>query len=88
VEGRKSGLHVARRLVSRGAQSLEEGARALTSGIFAAKTAEAKFSLVCGEWGFRLPTGSPLLTVCCPTLFSVYDARVCDQLDDFTVLTT
>ena len=37
------------------------------------------------EWGFRLPMGSAILTVCFPASFSVYDTRVCDQLGDFVI---
>jgi hypothetical protein len=76
-------VYAARRLGSKNARSLEEGARAFTSGITRAKTQKEKFVHVCGVWGFPLATGSALLTVCYPDQFSVYDVRVCDQLGDF-----
>jgi hypothetical protein len=78
--------HFARRIVSKTGQSLDAGARSLTKQIAAAPTDEARFRVVCGEWGFPLPTGSALLTVCYPEWFTVYDIRVCTELNAFRSL--
>ena len=75
--------YVARRLLSKGGRNLDEGARSLTTALAAALTAEAQFRIVFGDWGFRLPMGSAILTVCFPFEFGVYDVRVCGQLKDF-----
>jgi hypothetical protein len=32
------------------------------------------------DWGFRLPRAPAILTVLYPTVFTVYDVRVCDVL--------
>ncbi len=76
-------IHFARRIVTQSGQSLEEGARALTRAIAAADTDERRFRVVCGDWGFPLPTGSALLTVLYPDSFTVYDVRVCNELSAF-----
>lgn len=79
-------LHVARRLVSKGAKTVDAGARALTTALRAASSDHERFRVVIGDWGFRLPMGSAILTVCFPTAFSVYDVRVCSQLGEFEKL--
>lgn len=79
-------LHVARRLVSRGAKTVDAGARALTSALSSASTDHERFRVVIGAWGFGMPMGSAILTVCFPTVFSVYDIRVCSQLGEFEKL--
>lgn len=76
-------IHFARRIVTKGGQSLEAGSRALTRAIAAADTDEARFAVVCGDWGFPLPTGSALLAALFPSQFTVYDVRVCDALRAF-----
>ena len=78
--------HVARRLVSKGAPSVEEGARALTRTLSAAPSDEARFLSALSDWGFLLPMGSAILTVCYPTTFTVYDVRVCSELGRFSEL--
>jgi hypothetical protein len=78
--------HFARRLLSKGATSLENGAKSLTRTLASAHSDEARFHTVCVEWGFPLATGSAFLTVCFPRSFTVYDVRVCDQLQDFKYL--
>src|SRR6266536_3293414 len=40
------------------------------------------------EWGLRLPTASAVLAILYPDEFTVYDYRVCAQLDDFYNLAT
>lgn len=76
-------IHFARRIVTKSGQSIEAGARALTRAIAASDTDEMRFRVVCGSWGFPLPTGSALLTVCFPEKFTVYDIRVCSELNAF-----
>jgi len=75
--------HFARRVVVKSGQSLEAGSRMLTRAIAAASDNAERFRVVCGIWGFPLPTGTALLTVCFPTDFTVYDVRVCTELDAF-----
>lgn len=73
-------IHFARRIIAKSGQSLEVGARALTRAIAAAVSDAMRFRVVCGEWGFPLPTGSALLTVLYPDSFTVFDVRACDEL--------
>ena len=60
--------------------------QAFTGALASARTDAERFRVVMDEWGFRLPMGSAVLTVCFPASFSVYDTRVCDQLGDFAAL--
>ena len=78
--------HVARRLVRKGARSVDAGARALTRALANAATDESRFWIVLRDWGFRLPMGSAILTVCFPSAFTVYDVRVCSELAKFDEL--
>lgn len=52
----------------------------LTSAIANAQTDEARMRILIEDWAFRLPMASAILTVLYPDSFTVYDARVCDQL--------
>ncbi len=54
----------------------------LTSAIVNAETDEARMRILIEDWGFRLPMASAILTVLYPDSFTVYDVRVCDQLQD------
>lgn len=79
-------MYVARRLVSGGAEPVDAGARALAGAIAAASTDADRFRIVLEEWGFGLPMGCAILTVCSPASFTVYGTRVSDQLGKFRTL--
>ena len=77
---------VARHLKKRSGTSLESAVKALTSDLAAASTDREKFEVVLGKWGLRLPMGTAILSVLYTDRFTVYDARVCDELDGFRSL--
>lgn len=74
--------HHARRLLKT-EDSLEEAVRTLTRDLYQTESDRERFTQLIEKWGFRLATASAILTVCYPDRFSVYDARVCGELDDF-----
>jgi hypothetical protein len=54
----------------------------LTSAIAEAQNGEARMRILIEDWGFRLPMASAILTVLYPNSFTVYDVRVCDELQN------
>ena len=81
----RSKVYAARRLIKRsGTDDLEQAARQLTEGIARQPNARERLRYLCSPdpWGFRLATGSAILTVLYPDEFTVYDARVCKQLTE------
>ena len=75
---------VARRLMARGL-SLHEAVRKLTQELHEAPDNQSRFTVLHG-WGLRLPMASAVLAILWPEDFSVYDVRVCNQLDKFKYL--
>jgi hypothetical protein len=73
---------IARRLI-RKAGDVETAARAFTNALHIAPTAEQRLAVAIGDWGFLLPMASAILCVLWPDDFTVYDVRVCDELNDF-----
>lgn len=73
---------IARRLL-RKHSSLEQACRALTSSLYKAHSSEQRLGLLLGEWQFRLPMASAILTVLWPEEFTIYDVRVCAELQQF-----
>lgn len=73
---------IARRLLRKHG-SLEEACRTLTSSLFKARSPERCLGLLLGEWQFRLPMATAILTVLWPEEFTIYDVRVCAQLQQF-----
>jgi hypothetical protein len=71
-------IHVARRLVSRGAASVEGGAKSFTMALNRGRNNRERFNLVIGKWGFRLPMGSAILSVCFPeaSVFTIFESAV------------
>ena len=62
------------------AQALEKAATSFTKALAAAETHEGRLLLAIGDWKFRLPMASAILTVLWPEDFTVYDYRVCEEL--------
>ena len=66
-------------------EDLDAIVRRLTRSLHDAGNARDRFELLLGNdkkgWGFRLPIGSAILTVLWPEEFTVYDVRVCGQLE-------
>jgi hypothetical protein len=54
----------------------------LTSAIANAQNDEARMRILTEDWAFRLPMASAVLTVLYPNSFTVYDVRVCDELQN------
>ena len=76
---------VAKRLLRR-ADDLESACRALTGSVFAAASPVERLAVLLGEWGFKLPMASAILTVLWPAEFTIYNVRVCAELKEFQKL--
>jgi len=70
---------IARRLLKR-YQTLDAASESFTKALAAAQTPEARFVVALKDWEFYLPMASAILTVLWPEDFTVYDIRVCDEL--------
>ena len=70
------------RLASLGG-SFRKAARSIARNLYEAKTPKERLRVLMQNWGFRLATGTALLTVLYPTFFTVYDTRVCTILGRF-----
>lgn len=44
---------------------------------------ERRLQCLIVDWGFRLPTATAILSVLYPDTFTIYDVRVCTQLNSF-----
>ena len=75
--------NVAKRLLKRGHASLEKSVEALFHNLADCDSSRSRFECLIYGWGFRLPMVSALLSVLYPEDFTVYDIRVCDQINDF-----
>jgi hypothetical protein len=73
---------IARRLLRRRG-SLDEAVQALCADLYSAVDDEQRLSVMLSGWGFRLPMATAILTILWPDAFTVYDIRVCDQLQAF-----
>lgn len=74
---------VAQRIVDSGSltgESLNERIRCLTKTLFEKQTSKDRLRYLMSDLGFRLPMASAILTVLYPERFTVYDERVCKQL--------
>ena len=60
--------------------NLEERIRCLTKTLSERQTPEDRLGYLMNDLKFRLPMASAILTVLYPNEFTIYDARVCDQL--------
>jgi hypothetical protein len=77
---------IARRLLQRDRLhrlQLEPIVRDITKALFAASGARERLQVLVEDWGFRLPMASAILSVFWPDELSVYDVRVCEQLQGF-----
>jgi hypothetical protein len=54
----------------------------LTSAIANAQEDKARMRILIEDWAFRLPMASAILTVLYPDSFTVYDIRVCNELQN------
>jgi hypothetical protein len=72
------------RLADQKHADLESIVRSLTEALYAT-SGDRRLGLLLDrdKWGFRLPIASAILTVFWPDEFTVYDFRVCDQLNAF-----
>ena len=79
---------IAQRLLNKadGVNDLEAQVRELTSTIFQASGPNERLRILMVDWGFRLPMASAILTVLYPKEFTVYDVRVCDELNNHHML--
>jgi len=74
---------IAKKLLEKGYETLDDAAKALTSGLAEQSSNKERLRYLVEEWGLRLPMASAVLTILYPEDFTVYDARVCEALNDF-----
>jgi hypothetical protein len=74
---------IAKKLLAHGYESLGAVVHALTAGLAEQSTAKDRLRYLWERWEFYLPTASAILTVLYPDEFTIYDVRVCDELDEF-----
>jgi hypothetical protein len=60
--------------------SFQNAVKKISKSLRAANDSKKRLQILMKEWDFRLATATAILTVLCPKEFTVYDARVCDQL--------
>lgn len=76
---------VALKLVAHGgnaAHDLNDLVENLTAAIANSSDDKARMRILIEDWEFRLPMASAILTVLYPDSFTVYDVRVCDELQN------
>ncbi|QQG37471.1 MAG: hypothetical protein HYS17_11165 [Micavibrio aeruginosavorus] len=61
-------------------KNLDEIVKQITNALYKAGSHEKRMGVLIGEWKFRLPIASAILTVLYPNNFTVYDVRVCNYL--------
>jgi hypothetical protein len=71
---------VARRLLSKGHQTLQQAVTALTREIAGASAPKDRLRTLVEGWGFRVPMATAVLTVLFPDEFTVCDVRVADAI--------
>jgi hypothetical protein len=76
---------IARKLLelSQHKDNLDAAVRELTTDLAEQTTAKERLRCLWEKWQFYLPTASAILTVLYPDEFTVYDWRVCDELQGF-----
>ncbi len=73
----------AKRLLSKGYKTIQSAVSALAKDIKELKTDKELMSCLIETWGFRLPMASAILSVLYPNKFTVYDVRVCNEIDGY-----
>lgn len=81
----RSKSRVAARLLAKCPEetSLDAVVHKLTSSLFVARDHRERLRILLEEWGLRLPIASAVLAVLWPDYFTVYDARVCSELNGY-----
>jgi hypothetical protein len=82
----RSKSKIAKRLLSKGHPDLNSAVIALTKSLAKAENRKARMKILFEDWGFLLPMASAILTVLYPMSFTIYDVRVCEELNDFDKL--
>lgn len=67
-------------------RTFSESVTGIAKSIYSAPTPKAKLAALMTDWRFRLPTATAILTVLYPDDFTVYDYRVCEQINAFSEL--
>lgn len=70
---------------TRGLTDLDGICRAITEDVHAAATDKARLFVLMDTWKFLLPMASAILTVLYPERFTVYDYRVCEELQQMNL---
>jgi len=85
----RSKSYIANLLIENGNQQrmdLELIVKDLTINIYNATDDKERMRILIEDWKFRLPMASAILTVLYPNNFTIYDTRVCGQLNNFANL--
>ncbi len=75
-----------RRRLTEDGRTFSESVRGIANSIYNAPAPKDKLGALMVDWRFRLPTAIAILTVLYPDEFTVYDYRVCEQLNAFREL--
>jgi hypothetical protein len=75
-----------RRLAKRTNGVFATAVKEISKGLCNCTSAKERLALLMGKWGFRLPTSTAILTVLYPNEFTIYDERVCRELEGFQQL--
>jgi len=60
----------------------------ITQSIFEASNDKERMKILIVNWKFRLPMATAILAVLYPSSYTIYDARVCEQLNNYSTLKT
>ena len=76
---------IAKRLLDKAQaeQNLDDIVKELTAALQKGANPKERMRILIEDWKLRLPMASAILTVLYPEEFTVYDARVCEILDEF-----
>jgi hypothetical protein len=75
-----------RKVDSKRRKRLDPIVRDLTRSLYEALDARSRLAILIVEWGFMLPMASAILSILWPDEFTVYDVRVCGELNAFSEL--
>ncbi len=64
-------------------RTFDDAVEAIAEQLHGADKPQERLQVLMATWGMRLPTASAVLTVLYPEEFTVYDIRVCNQLEAF-----
>jgi hypothetical protein len=73
--------HHKKRLIRLGKCTFAKAVAELASGVYQSPSHRERLKYLMEKWWFQLPTATAILTLLYPKDFTVFDWRVCDELD-------